>query len=105
MTRIMRREQNAAAVRRAAVAARVAAMVFSLVAFSVLAADRNKGWALDSFNNYSQFRYSHLSVSLFFLFFYHCCFSQAMSLTMLCYYCYFMVLLFIYLGSCFLIFY
>ncbi|KAJ4745181.1 CASP-like protein [Rhynchospora pubera] len=53
----MQREQNAAAVRRAALAARVAAMVFSIVAFSVLAADRNKGWARDSYNKYSQFRY------------------------------------------------
>ncbi|KAF3339403.1 CASP-like protein [Carex littledalei] len=57
ITRIMRREQNAAAVRQVAVAARVAAMVFTLVAFSVLAADINKGWALDSYNKYSQFRY------------------------------------------------
>ncbi|KAJ4813507.1 CASP-like protein [Rhynchospora pubera] len=57
ITRIMQREQNAAAVRRAALAARVAAMVFSIVAFSVLAADRNKGWARDSYNKYSQFRY------------------------------------------------
>ncbi|KAJ3704951.1 hypothetical protein LUZ61_008656 [Rhynchospora tenuis] len=57
ITRIMQREQNAAAVRRVSLAARVAAMVFSLVAFSVLAADRNKGWARDSYNKYSQFRY------------------------------------------------
>lgn len=76
MTRIMRREQNAAAVRRAAVAARVAAMVFSLVAFSVLAADRNKGWALDSYNNYSQFRSFHLSFPFFF--------SGSVSLVLLC---------------------
>jgi hypothetical protein len=57
ITRIMQRKQNAAAMRRVAVAARVAAMVFTLVAFSVLAADINKGWALDSYNKYSQFRY------------------------------------------------
>ncbi|XP_020100357.1 CASP-like protein 4A2 [Ananas comosus] len=40
-----------------AVAARAAAALLCLLAFSVLAADRRKGWALDSYSNYSQFRY------------------------------------------------
>ncbi|KAJ3683336.1 hypothetical protein LUZ60_013563 [Juncus effusus] len=55
--RIMRREKNTAVVRRAVVATRVTTTVLCLIAFSILAADRHKGWALDSYNNYSQFRY------------------------------------------------
>ncbi|OAY74178.1 CASP-like protein 4A1 [Ananas comosus] len=54
---IVRRGRRAAALRRAAVAARAAAALLCLLAFSVLAADRRKGWALDSYSNYSQFRY------------------------------------------------
>ncbi|XP_072980795.1 CASP-like protein 4A2 [Typha angustifolia] len=55
---IVRRRHRDAAARNAAVAARMAAAVLCLVAFSVLAADKRKGWALDSYDKYSQFRYS-----------------------------------------------
>ncbi|XP_010936737.1 CASP-like protein 4A2 [Elaeis guineensis] len=57
VTRILWRGRQAAALRRAAVGARVAETVLCLVAFSVLAADHRKGWALDSYYHYSQFRY------------------------------------------------
>ncbi|KAK7293301.1 hypothetical protein RJT34_16164 [Clitoria ternatea] len=37
---------------------RITAFVFCLISFSVLAADRKQGWALDSFYVYKEFRYS-----------------------------------------------
>lgn len=42
---------------------RIAGFVFCLVSWSVLAADRKKGWAIDSFYLYKEFRYS-LSVNV-----------------------------------------
>ncbi|CAD5186389.1 unnamed protein product [Musa acuminata subsp. malaccensis] len=54
---ILHRDRREEAVRRTAVVARLAAAALCLVAFSVLAADRDKGWALDSYNRYKQFRY------------------------------------------------
>lgn len=42
---------------------RVVGFVFCLVSWSVLAADRKKGWAIDSFYLYKEFRYS-LSVNV-----------------------------------------
>ncbi|CAD5186382.1 unnamed protein product [Musa acuminata subsp. malaccensis] len=54
---ILHRDRREEAVRRTAVGARLAAAALCLVAFSVLAADRDKGWALDSYNRYKQFRY------------------------------------------------
>jgi len=36
---------------------RISAFVFCLASFSVLAADKNRGWALDSFYLYKEFRY------------------------------------------------
>ncbi|URE49673.1 UPF0497 membrane protein [Musa troglodytarum] len=54
---ILGRDRREEAVRRTAVGARLAAAALCLVAFSVLAADRDKGWALDSYNRYKQFRY------------------------------------------------
>ncbi|KAK7373253.1 hypothetical protein VNO80_06653 [Phaseolus coccineus] len=42
---------------------RISALVFCLASFSVLAADKNRGWALDSFYLYKEFRYS-LSVNV-----------------------------------------
>ncbi|XP_014497059.1 CASP-like protein 4A1 [Vigna radiata var. radiata] len=42
---------------------RITAFVFCLASFSVLAADKKRGWALDSFFLYKEFRYS-LSVNV-----------------------------------------
>ncbi|WCJ20965.1 CASP-like protein 4A1 [Euphorbia peplus] len=36
---------------------RILGFLFCLISFSVMAADKNKGWALDSFNHYIEFRY------------------------------------------------
>lgn len=44
------------AVKKAALVFRFFGFVFCLVSFSVMASDRNKGWATDSFNRYIEFR-------------------------------------------------
>ncbi|KAJ8566990.1 hypothetical protein K7X08_019198 [Anisodus acutangulus] len=44
-------------VKKAALGFRILGFLFGLVSFSVLAADRNQGWALDSFERYMEFRY------------------------------------------------
>ncbi|GAB2284180.1 hypothetical protein Dimus_018647 [Dionaea muscipula] len=60
---ILRRVKREVMVRRAALGLRVFEFVTCLVSFSVMASDRNRGWALDSFDRYLEFRYS-LSVSV-----------------------------------------
>ncbi|PIM99781.1 hypothetical protein CDL12_27721 [Handroanthus impetiginosus] len=55
---ILRRAKRDKMVRKAALGFRVFGFLFCLVSLSVMAADRNKGWALDSFDRYKEFRYS-----------------------------------------------
>jgi hypothetical protein len=55
---ILSRKRRVAAMQRAALVARGAAAGLCLAALAVLAADSGKGWARDSYSNYSQFRYS-----------------------------------------------
>ncbi|KAA8548095.1 hypothetical protein F0562_004644 [Nyssa sinensis] len=55
---ILKRTKRETMVKKAALGLRVCGMVFCLVSFSVMAADRNQGWALDSFDRYKEFRYS-----------------------------------------------
>uniref|UniRef100_A0ACD5Z827 Uncharacterized protein n=1 Tax=Avena sativa TaxID=4498 RepID=A0ACD5Z827_AVESA len=55
---IIYRQRRTAALQRTAMVARVAAAGLCLAALAVLAADTRKGWALDSYNNYTQLRYS-----------------------------------------------
>ncbi|XP_057984027.1 CASP-like protein 4A3 [Malania oleifera] len=54
---IVRRAQRESMVKKAALGLRVCGFVFCLISFSVLAADRNRGWSLDSFDRYKEFRY------------------------------------------------
>lgn len=42
---------------RALIVSRISGFVFSLVSFSVLAADKDRGWAIDSFYRYKEFRF------------------------------------------------
>lgn len=56
VTGIVTRGRLEKVLHRAAVAARLAAAVLCLVSFSVLASDRDKGWALDSYHRYKQYR-------------------------------------------------
>lgn len=43
-------------VTRALLGLRISGFVFCLISFSVMAADKSQGWALDSFYNYKEFR-------------------------------------------------
>ncbi|XP_057769400.1 CASP-like protein 4A1 [Salvia miltiorrhiza] len=54
---ILRRPEREKMVRKAALGFRVFGLLFCLVSFAVMAADRNQGWALDSFDRYKEFRY------------------------------------------------
>ncbi|KAG6397053.1 hypothetical protein SASPL_143214 [Salvia splendens] len=52
---ILRRGEREKMVRKAALGLRVFGLLFCLVSFAVMAADRNQGWALDSFDRYKEF--------------------------------------------------
>ncbi|KAL2528870.1 Uncharacterized protein Fot_21471 [Forsythia ovata] len=54
---ILRTTKREKMVKKAALGFRVFGFLFCLVSFSVMAADRNQGWALDSFESYKEFRY------------------------------------------------
>ncbi|PNT65816.1 hypothetical protein BRADI_3g03090v3 [Brachypodium distachyon] len=58
VTEIMSRKRRTASLQRAALVARAVAAGLCLAALAVLAADSRKGWALDSYSNYTQLRYS-----------------------------------------------
>lgn len=53
---ILRRAKREKMINKAALGFRTFGFLFSLVSFSVMAADRNQGWALDSFDRYKEFR-------------------------------------------------
>ncbi|KAK0591317.1 hypothetical protein LWI29_038340 [Acer saccharum] len=55
---ILKRSKRESMLKRALLGFRVCGFVFSLISFSVLAADKDRGWALDSFYRYKEFRYS-----------------------------------------------
>ncbi|KAG8384823.1 hypothetical protein BUALT_Bualt04G0158400 [Buddleja alternifolia] len=54
---ILRRRKREKMLKKAALGFRVFGFLFCLISFSVMAADRNQGWALDSFERYKEFRY------------------------------------------------
>ncbi|KMS98037.1 hypothetical protein BVRB_4g096310 [Beta vulgaris subsp. vulgaris] len=54
----LRRARRDKSVKRAGLALRFCEFVVCLVSFSVMAADKNRGWAVDSFDRYVEFRYS-----------------------------------------------
>lgn len=60
---ILRAAKREATVKRAALGFRICGVVFCLISLSVMAADKKKGWALDSFYRYNEFRYC-ISVNL-----------------------------------------
>lgn len=53
---ILHRRKRGETIARAAILARLAAVVLSLISFSVMAANRTKGWAGDSFDRYMEYR-------------------------------------------------
>ncbi|MBA0758626.1 hypothetical protein Gotri_021605 [Gossypium trilobum] len=54
---ILRRTKRDKMIKKALLGFRISGFVFCLVSFSVLAADKNQGWALDSFYRYKEFRF------------------------------------------------
>ncbi|XP_042496684.1 CASP-like protein 4A3 [Macadamia integrifolia] len=54
---ILLRSKREAMVKRAALVIRVCEVVFCLVSFSVMGADKTRGWAGDSFDRYKEYRY------------------------------------------------
>ncbi|CAA0828509.1 CASP-like protein 4A3 [Striga hermonthica] len=54
---ILRGGKREKMVKKTALGFRIFGFLFCLVSFSVMAADRNQGWALDSFDRYREFRY------------------------------------------------
>ncbi|GFS45102.1 uncharacterized protein family [Actinidia rufa] len=60
---ILRKVKREAMMKKAALGFRVFGVVFCLISFSLMAADRYKGWALDSFYRYKEYRYC-LSVNV-----------------------------------------
>ncbi|CAN6482830.1 unnamed protein product [Victoria cruziana] len=54
---IVRRWNRDKILRRAGLAFRICGLLFSLVSFSVMAADKTQGWSGDSFYRYKEYRY------------------------------------------------
>uniref|UniRef100_A0A2P2JV66 CASP-like protein 4A1 isoform X2 n=1 Tax=Rhizophora mucronata TaxID=61149 RepID=A0A2P2JV66_RHIMU len=54
---ILRRAKREDMKRKVLLRCRILGFVFCLISFSVLAADTNRGWALDSFYRYKEFRF------------------------------------------------
>ncbi|KAJ6814169.1 CASP-like protein 4A3 [Iris pallida] len=59
----LRKDRASASVGKLAVGVRLAAATLCLISFSVMAADKRKGWALDSYDQYNEYRYC-LSVNV-----------------------------------------
>ncbi|CAI9111051.1 OLC1v1011185C1 [Oldenlandia corymbosa var. corymbosa] len=53
----LRRTKREQLVKKTALGFRVFGFLFSLVSLSVMASDRNQGWAIDSYDRYKEFRY------------------------------------------------
>ncbi|KAK6913136.1 Casparian strip membrane protein domain [Dillenia turbinata] len=54
---ILKRGKRESKLKKAKLGFRICGFLFCLVSFSVMAADRNQGWAMDSFSRYKEFRY------------------------------------------------
>lgn len=54
---ILRKTKREQMVKKAALGFRIFGVMFCLASFSVMAADKNQGWSLDSFQRYKEFRY------------------------------------------------
>ncbi|KAG9449985.1 hypothetical protein H6P81_009950 [Aristolochia fimbriata] len=54
---ILRRSKREALLKRAELGFRICGLIFCLISFSVMAADKTQGWAGDSFERYKEYRY------------------------------------------------
>lgn len=62
---ILRRAKRENIKRKTLLGFRIFGFVFCLVSLSVMAADKNQGWALDSFHRYKEFRFCYFITSPF----------------------------------------
>ena len=62
VTSIIRRSNREAMLKRAELGFRVCEMLFSLISFSVMAADKTQGWSGDSFDRYKEYRFITLLI-------------------------------------------
>ncbi|CAN6708786.1 unnamed protein product [Malus baccata var. baccata] len=60
---ILKRSRRESVVRRALFGLRISGFVLCLISFSIMAADKNQGWALDSLYRYKEFSYLLMSAS------------------------------------------
>ena len=60
VTSIVRRSRREDMVKRAELGFRVCEVVFCLISFSVMAADKTQGWSGDSFDRYKEYRFHSL---------------------------------------------
>ncbi|CAK9161340.1 unnamed protein product [Ilex paraguariensis] len=60
----LRRTKRDRVLKTTALGFRVCGFLFCLISFSVMVADKNQGWAVDSFDRYKEFRSLSLSLSL-----------------------------------------
>lgn len=67
---ILRKTEREQMVKKAALGFRIFGFMFCLVSFSVMAADKNQGWSLDSFQRYKEFRYLTPLWTYFILFYF-----------------------------------
>ncbi|KAK6928318.1 Casparian strip membrane protein domain [Dillenia turbinata] len=54
---ILKRGKRESMLKKAKLGFRICGFLFCLTSFSVMAADKNQGWAIDSFSRYKEFRY------------------------------------------------
>lgn len=64
---VLKRSGKNAAVTRVALAFRVFEVIACLISFSVMAADKTKGWSGDSFDRYIEYRYDSYTIFIKFL--------------------------------------
>lgn len=57
---ILRRSERSTAVKKGALVIRVFEVIVCLISFSVMAADKTKGWSGDSYDRYREYRYNFL---------------------------------------------
>ena len=62
VTSIVRRSRREDMVKRAELGFRVCEVVFCLISFSVMAADKTQGWSGDSFDRYKEYRFHSLLI-------------------------------------------
>lgn len=64
LTSILKRSRREVMLRRGALGFRICEVVFCLISFSVMAADKTQGWSGDSFDRYKEYRFVSINQQL-----------------------------------------